>query len=58
MSPLLRQRNHEPRDRTLLTLGIVMVVLLIALLAMPFITRARAQVPGGGMPSHSAASAV
>ena len=58
MSPLLRPRNHEPRDRTLLTLGIVMVVLLFALLAMPFIGRARAEVPARGMTSHSDASAV
>ena len=36
MSPLFRQHNREPQDRTLLTLGIVMVVLLMALLAMPF----------------------
>jgi hypothetical protein len=58
MPPLLRQPDREPRDRTLLTLGIVMVVLLMALLAMPFVAHARAQVPARGQPSHSPTSAV
>jgi hypothetical protein len=58
MSPLLRQPNREPRDRTLLTLGIVMAVLLMALLAMPFVARERAGVPPRGLTSHTAPSAV
>jgi hypothetical protein len=58
MSPFRRPRTYEPRDRTLLTLGIVMVVMLVALLAMPFIVRTRGDIPPRGMTSHSAASAV
>ena len=58
MPLLVRRSTREPPDRTLLTLGIVMVVLLVALLAMPFVARARAHVPAGGMTSHSGASAV
>ena len=58
MSPLPRQPNHQSRDRTLLTLGIVVGVLLMALLAMPFIAPERAGVPTRGLTSHSATSAV
>lgn len=58
MSPLLGHSNRERRDRTLLTLGIVLVVLLMALLAMPFVARGSPSIPARGMTSHSAASAV
>lgn len=58
MSPLLGQSNREPRDRTLLTLGIVMAILLAALLVMPFIANARSDIPSRGLTSHSTASAV
>jgi hypothetical protein len=58
MSPLHSPLNREPRDRTLLTLGVVMLLLLVALIAMPFVTRVRATAPSRGMTSHTAARPV
>ena len=58
MSRLHSPLDREPRDRTLLALGIVMVALLVALIAMPFLTRAGATGPSRGMTSHSGAHPV